>query len=359
MKRLLVLIIILLLTMIGCKQNTIKIGLVTTLTGNHSVTGIAIRNGLELKIKEVNDAGGIKGRMIELVIKDDKGDVYLSEELSRELINEGINIILGYELSSKLPVIEALSEEKVVLISPTMTSVELANIDDNFFRTIGTNFQQGESLARVANKQDQQTTIFYDESNQLFAEGLIQGYASNFNGQVEAIMLNGDPIEQSELIINSINQSTDSVLIIENSSDTVTVAQIIYKNGFDVNIYSSNWGISNNLYLQGGKALEGAVFSSVLGNLEDDNYKKFDQNYQAYFNTTPDIASLYAYEAGILTTEVLTRSKDYKYETILASFKKIGKVSGVMSELEFNSYGDIIREIYIVRFIDGKLHFEE
>src|SRR4051812_3885832 len=79
-------LIILLLAVIapGCKKAppsklTLKVGEVQTLTGAEAGIGVAIHQGIQLAVKEINRSGGIKGQQVELITLDDQGR---SEEAS-------------------------------------------------------------------------------------------------------------------------------------------------------------------------------------------------------------------------------------------------------------------------------------
>jgi len=80
MKKLLCLISLLALFVLSCgaktgkDKNVIKIGVIGALTGNVAQYGTSAINGFKLKVKEINAAGGINGKKIELVVADSKGD---------------------------------------------------------------------------------------------------------------------------------------------------------------------------------------------------------------------------------------------------------------------------------------------
>jgi len=58
----------------GAKKNEpIRVGLATTLTGPASTAGVRTRNGAILAIEQANSSGGINGRQVEVLIKDDRG----------------------------------------------------------------------------------------------------------------------------------------------------------------------------------------------------------------------------------------------------------------------------------------------
>ena len=104
MRRIVKMIIILslIVSLGGCtSKESIKIGFIGTLTGSNSEIGIAMRDGLLLKVDEVNNSGGIDGRQVEVIIKDDTNNLDIIKQLNQEFLDQGIQVIFGHELSSK------------------------------------------------------------------------------------------------------------------------------------------------------------------------------------------------------------------------------------------------------------------
>ncbi len=105
---------------IGCekKENPIKVGFVGGLTGRLSDLGTAGRNGVILAVEEINSRGGINGRPVELITKDDKQDPELSLRVDRELVDEGVAAIIGHMTSvMSMAVLPFINEEKILMIS--------------------------------------------------------------------------------------------------------------------------------------------------------------------------------------------------------------------------------------------------
>ncbi len=74
----------------------IKVGMVTSLTGNSAAPGQSIQNGAKYQVKYINDNGGINGRPIELLIEDDKSEVTSMTAAMTKLIEEdGIEYFVG------------------------------------------------------------------------------------------------------------------------------------------------------------------------------------------------------------------------------------------------------------------------
>lgn len=101
--------------------DTIKIGLVFSLTGATAITEECMYNSAVLAIEEINAAGGINGKQIEYVVKDYATDADLAAKVVRELILENkVSAICGlYTSASRVAVEPVLDEYKVPLVYPT------------------------------------------------------------------------------------------------------------------------------------------------------------------------------------------------------------------------------------------------
>jgi len=74
----------------------IKVGMVTSLTGNSAVPGVSIENGAKFQVDWINQNGGINGRPIELLIEDDKSEVTsMSAAMTKLIDQEGIEYFVG------------------------------------------------------------------------------------------------------------------------------------------------------------------------------------------------------------------------------------------------------------------------
>jgi branched-chain amino acid transport system substrate-binding protein len=354
MKKLLVLI--LLIGLVGCSKEPIKVGIVATLSGSNSEIGVSLRDGIILRIEELNEEGGIDGRKIELYTRDDKNDPDLVEKYNRELYDMDVDVIFGYELSSKYALIREFVEQDVIVISPTLSSYKASKKDDNFFRTIATNQEQGHVLADYANDTFVNTLIIYDDKNYAFAEGVIEGYLELFEGSVDYFPID-EPHSIERQLIDQFNH--DSVLFVMNPNDCATVSQIFYKNDIEVQLLSSSWGMVSDGYKSAGKAMEGTVFSSHIGNKSYGPYQDFILRYKAKYNEEPQFASIYAYEAALMYFAALEKAGTTDKESVRHELLSLSNLPGVISNLEFDEYGDIKRKNYVAIIIDGELIIQE
>jgi branched-chain amino acid transport system substrate-binding protein len=77
----------------------IKIGALTSLTGNFTPWGIQTRDGMQLAVNEINADGGVNGRMLELVVTDDQSNAEEAVSGLERMIEEGV-VAVGGPISS-------------------------------------------------------------------------------------------------------------------------------------------------------------------------------------------------------------------------------------------------------------------
>ena len=139
MKALKTFLIIAILSMIlgACEKEPVKIGFSANLTGTGSELATAALYGVTMAKDEINKAGGIEGRHIELIIRDDNNDADSALQADLELAEEGAVVIIGHMVSSlgRLSVPHT-NEVQMPMISPTMSSTVFSEQAAYFFTFI-------------------------------------------------------------------------------------------------------------------------------------------------------------------------------------------------------------------------------
>ncbi|MGN0470738.1 MAG: ABC transporter substrate-binding protein [Acutalibacteraceae bacterium] len=146
--------------------STLKVGIIGPLTGDAAVYGNAVKNGAQLAIDEINNAGGINGVKLELNAQDDVNDTEKSVNAYNALKDWGMQILLGTVTSQ--PCISVESEAKndnMFLITPSATTVEAIE-GDNAFRVCFSDPDQGTASATYIsdNKIASKIAVIYDSS---------------------------------------------------------------------------------------------------------------------------------------------------------------------------------------------------
>lgn len=141
MKKLTALSALIALALTACGQPTgdtgpIKIGFIGPLTGEVAGLGTDILHGAQMKLEEVNAAGGINGRQVELIAEDGRCNGTDAASAAQKLISiDKVIAIHGGECSGETMAIAPIAEEaRIVIISPASSHPEITNIGDFIFR---------------------------------------------------------------------------------------------------------------------------------------------------------------------------------------------------------------------------------
>lgn len=143
-----ILINLLLFAVLLNQRKPIKIGLIASLTGIYPDLGREIRDGALLAVEIINEKGGVKGRPIELIVKDNKFNIDTATKNIEELLKEGVVAIIGpAPSSSAVNLLPIVNQKKITLIAPTPTSTILAGRDDYLIRMRPTNRDEAKAIA--------------------------------------------------------------------------------------------------------------------------------------------------------------------------------------------------------------------
>ncbi|MFN0313584.1 MAG: ABC transporter substrate-binding protein [Burkholderiales bacterium] len=112
------------------QSKPIRIGMPTILSGRVAQLGISSRNAVEMEIAKFNAAGGLGGRLIELVVRDSKGKPEEAANVTRQLVNsEGCEIIIDGEASSGAFAVQEVVRELKVLCVHTNSETSSLSAD--------------------------------------------------------------------------------------------------------------------------------------------------------------------------------------------------------------------------------------
>jgi branched-chain amino acid transport system substrate-binding protein len=201
----------LLVLMVGCEREKppVKVGFVGGLTGRFSDLGTAGRNGVMLAVEEVNSAGGMGGRTVELITKDDRQDPKTATEVDKALIQEGVVAIIGHMTSAmSIAAVPLINAEKVLMISPTTSTGQLTGKDDWFLRTMVPTGDLPRKLAEYAHDglgPDRMAAI-YDLANRAYAEDK-ERFVARFGAEPSFAAIFG--YEAARVLFEALSKSSD------------------------------------------------------------------------------------------------------------------------------------------------------
>jgi len=355
--------VILCVVLSGCSPSEpIRVGFVGGTSGRAADLGVAGRDSVQLAIEERNQGGGISGRRLQLIVKDDEQDPEVAKRVVQELINEGVAAIIGPMTSAMGAAVAPIADQaKILLVSPTVTTEELSGKDDHFFRVSSTTreFARRTALYQLKTNRMRRVAAVYDLGNRAFSENWLKNFTEAFAQGGQVVLTLGFQVGNDTTFLSIAQElladDVDGVLIIANSMDSALLCQQIRKLDARIPIVLSDWGGTERLLELGGKAVEGVnVVQTFDRNSSAPRYQAFRQTYLERFHREPGFPGVYSYDATTVVLDALSQRQGEQSlkETVLA----VRTFEGLQSSFSFDDYGDVKRphiSIGIVR--DG--HF--
>lgn len=163
---------------------TFKIGGIGPLTGAAATYGIAVKEGAELAVKEINEAGGINGFQVEFKMEDDEHDAEKSVNAYNSLKDWNMQILMGTVTSGPCEAVVAKTQaDKMFQLTPSGSSVESIQFD-NAFRVCYSDPNQGAASARYIGENDlaKKVAVIYDSST-VYSSGIYESFVQGAKEQ--------------------------------------------------------------------------------------------------------------------------------------------------------------------------------
>ncbi len=160
-------------------EKTIKIGCSGPLTGSAAQYGQGVKNGAQLAVDEINEAGGINGVKLEFKMEDDEADAEKAKNAYNTLKDWGMQLSLGTVTSGACIAFQGeASADNMFVLTPSATAVDAIK-GANAFRVCFADPQQGvESADYIAsNKLATKVAVIYDSSD-AYSSGIYEAFAA-------------------------------------------------------------------------------------------------------------------------------------------------------------------------------------
>ena len=357
----LLLLLVLAGSLVCCSpKESVKIGFLGGVSGRVADLGIAGRNGAQLAVEMRNQAGGLNGRPIELLVEDDQQDVAQAKAAVQRLIDQKVEAIVGPMTSMvAMATVPIVNQAKIVMMSPTVSTQDLSNIDDYFFRVISSTAEYAHKSADYQASQQgiRRVAVAYDLRNQAYSESWLAEYQKAFaahGGKVALVetYYSGDDVNFATIVERLLKTKPDAVLVIANSLDAAMFAQQVRKRDQHVHIATSEWAATERLSEIGGNAVEGVMIAQFLDrDSNNPSFLAFRKAYIERFSMEPGFGGVTAFDA---TNVVLTAlaSKENS-QTLKQAILSQSVFVGAQSEIRFDKMGDAKRDTYMTTIHNG------
>lgn len=296
--------------------DTIKVGVYGDLTGQTSSFGQSTKNGIELAVEEINAAGGVNGKKIQLVVEDDQGRPEQAKTVVSKLINQDkVQAVLGEVASTNsLAAAPVAQEAKIPMITPSSTNPKVTEVGDYISRVCFIDPFQGSVMAKfAANTLKAKTAAILGDVNSDYSKGLTQFFEEEFTklgGKVVAkeAYTQTDPDFKGQLTkIRNLNP--DIIYIPGYYGQVGIIAKQARELDMNMPLLGGDGWDSPELWKLGGASLKNTYISNhYSAQNPSPEIQNFVKAFKAKFNVEPDSLAALAYDAAKVLADAIKRA---------------------------------------------------
>lgn len=347
----------------GDDTNTFVIGGLGPLTGEAASYGISVKQGAEVAIEEINNAGGVKVGDKTYTLKLDFADDEASGETAlsayNSLMDSGIDALLGTVTSGAgLAIAAQTNEDGIFQITPSGSAKELTDFP-NQFRLCFTDPLQGETMAKFAVSElgYKKIAILYNNSDE-YSKGVMEAFVTE-TGKL------GGEIVANEAFANKAVDFTTQLTKIKNTDAEVIFVPAYYQDAAYITTQASELGMELPYLGSDGwdgvianvvdtAVLENAIFLSPFFSSDDSELvKTFVKTYEDKYKSIPDQFAADGYDTVFVMKAALEKAGSTDSAALIKAMTEIS-VTGVTGDLTFNENGEPNKGAKFIEIIGGE-----
>lgn len=357
------------------ESDEIIIGALGPLTGNVAIYGIAATNGTKIAIDEINEAGGILGKQVKLILEDEKGDAQEAMNVYNKLVEDGAVAIIGDITSGPtLAIADLANRDNMLLITPTGTQLDITEGRPSVFRVAFTDPFQGRVLAQYAKDTLGASTvgILANTSND-YSQGVKEAFmaeAENLGLEIVANESYGAADRDFRVQLTTIASQNPDVLLIPDYYETIALiapqarevgieSQFIGPDGWDGITAQLTTGLSDEgLTAEALQSVEGAIFTNHYS-LDDpnENIQNFIAKYNELHGENPASFSALGYDAAYMVKQAIEEAGSTDSDAIIDAMKNIN-YEGLTGSIKFDENNNPVKAISMIEVNEGEYKLE-
>ena len=383
MKKLFSLLVVLLLvcSVVGCNKDnkdkeTIKLGSAGPLSGSVSIYGLAVKEGVELAVEEINAAGGVNvnGEMKKLELVDfinDEADAKKSAAALTSLISKDVDVVVGAVTSGATEgLIAEAVKHGVPVITPTGTADKLTVGDNgderdvryNIFRACFYDSYQGTYMGQYAADQGVKKAYVLYNNDEDYSKGLKDAFvetATANNVNVVTAAYSKQDKDFNAFWVPILEGGYDCVYVPDYYENVYNILKTGYGKGYEGVCYGGDgWDGVIKQVKEGEDAsfLENCFYTNhYFGESESPAVKTFVEKYQAKYGSIPVSFAALGYDAVYIAKQAIEACGSVEYDAVVEALTT-GTFSGLVTSSQpftFNN-GNPEKAAVVITFKDGK-----
>jgi branched-chain amino acid transport system substrate-binding protein len=307
------------------------------------------RLGVELAVAEINREGGVRGRPLQVQMRDDDADGAKAAAIAGDFVADPkVLAVVGHVNSSAMMAAARIYDGHLPAVATTATSPDLSGISPWVFRVISSDSTNGEDLARFAYRLGRRRAAILYENNS-YGRGLTESFQRNFVGRV----ISADPIDAAgthfEPYLTYLRQSRpDIVFVAGTETSGMEILREARRQGLEADFLGGDgWtGVVGDVTASEG-AYVGSPFTSADPRPE---VQRFVKAFRELHKREPDGNAALAYDATrLLARAIVIEGPDRgAIRDYLAALGTKSAYRGVTGKIAFRRDGDPVGKGFVM-----------
>ena len=325
--------------------NVVKIGFVGPLTGDAAAYGATAQEGAQLAVSDINAAGGINGKKVEVIFEDGKCTGQDAVSAMQKLVSiDKVKFILGGACSGETLAMGPVAQStKTLIFSSVSSSPDISKLGDYVFRNHPSDDVGGANLAAAANARSKKAAIISEETD--YAQGIRKVFSDDYTqagGQIvdDETFVTGTTDFRS--IISKVKASGADAIFVNAQTEAaaVQIATQIRQLGLKTQLYG--------IYFTGDQtkkspAMDGIIMVDLPSLLQTPASSRFLSEFNTMFGKGPEYHYFAAatYDALNLLVNGI-KSAGYNPSKVSQYLYGIQNYDGVAGTYHFDQNGDVV-----------------
>ncbi len=348
-------------------SGAIKVGHFCSLTGDTATFGQSTDRGMRMAIDEINAAGGVLGRALELITEDDRSVTEEARSAAQKLLQrDGVVALLGEVASSRsLAAAPEAQRAQVPMISPASTNPKVTEVGDYVFRTCFIDPFQGAVMARFAHGDlgARRVAILFD-FKQDYSVGLADFFRQTFQrmgGEIVADerYTSGD-IEFRAQLTTIRAARPDAVFVPGYYTEVGLIAKQARELGIEAPLLGGDGWDSEKTLEIGGAAVEGYYFSTHYSAESDDpRVRAFVASFQQKHGGVPDAMAALGYDAARLLADAMARAGATDGPKLRDAIAATRDFAGITGKISIDPERNARKDAVVIKIEQGAFRYHK
>jgi len=334
-------------------EDKLKIGVAGPLTGKDAVFGAQLRQGAQQAVDDINAAGGLNGKQIELVVGDDAGDPKQGRSVANTFVGDGVRFVIGHFNSGVTePASDVYAENGILMITPGSTNPKITERGlTNVFRVCGRDDQQGKVAGEYIAQhfKDKKVAIAHDKTT--YGKGLADETKKTMNalGVQEVLYegINSGERDFSALVSKIKDSGADIVYWGGVHTEGGSILRQMRAAGVNAVMMGGDGIATDEFAALGGPGTEGTLMTFGPDPQKRPEAQAVIEKFKAR-NFKPEAYTLYSYAAVQAVAEAAKDAGSLDPAKVAEELHKGKAYKTVIGDLAFDGKGDVTRIDYVM-----------